>query len=143
MRFAVSAVLPANPMARSYAARDSHDLRPVGVADVAGVGVDGVDRGEDLVAPRRLAGGEARADQGVALGDQLAVPGAAVLLVEGDELTARRTRAARRASVRSISARSPATSPSAGIRSRTSRVSRIASAVRSLRTVSFSGSEAR
>ena len=31
------------------------DLRPVGVADVAGVGVDGVDRGEDLVATRRLA----------------------------------------------------------------------------------------
>ena len=66
------------------------DLRPVGVADVADVGVDGVDRGEDLVAPRRLARVEAHADQSVALGDQLAVPGAAVLLVEGDEFTARR-----------------------------------------------------
>src|SRR6266540_4300694 len=109
MRYAVSAVLAASAMARSYAARDRpvephdrrgveagqlvverDDLRPVGVTDVAGVGVDGVDRGEDLVAPRRLAGGEARADQGVALGDQLAVPGAAVLLAEGDELTGRR-----------------------------------------------------
>jgi len=66
------------------------DLRPVGVTDIAGAGVDRVDRGEDLVAPWRLAGGEARTDQGVALGDQLAVPGAAVLLVESDELTARR-----------------------------------------------------
>jgi hypothetical protein len=42
--------------------------------------------------------------------------------------------------VSSISASRPTTSPSAGISARTSRVSRIASAVSSLRTGSFSGS---
>src|SRR6185369_6145310 len=45
--------------------------------------------GEELIAPRRLTRGETLANQGVALGDQLAVPGAAVLVLERDQLTAR------------------------------------------------------
>ncbi len=49
------------------------------------------------------------------------------------------TRAVRRASVRSISASSPTTSPSPGMRGRIWRVSRIASAVRSARTGSVPG----
>jgi len=70
---------------------EGDDLRPVGVAYVAGAGVHGADRCPPLA----------------------------------------ETRAVRRASVRSISASSPATSPASGRRARIRRVSRIASAVSS------------
>src|SRR4029453_14946399 len=66
------------------------DLRPVGVAYVAGGGVHGVDRCEDLVATRSHPGGQALAHQPMTLGDQRRVPGPTVLLVESDQLAARR-----------------------------------------------------
>jgi hypothetical protein len=57
------------------------------VSDAVGaVGVDGVDRGEDLI-PAGPVDREALADQSVTLGDQRAVPAAALLLVERDELS--------------------------------------------------------
>jgi hypothetical protein len=110
---------------------EGDDLRPVGLAYIGGGGVHGVDRGEDLVATRSRPGGQPLAHQPVALGDQRRVPGPTVLLVEGTSSPLAETRAVRRASVRSISASSPATSPSSGNRARIRRVSRIASAVRS------------
>src|SRR5579872_2362005 len=69
---------------------EGDDLQPVGVADVAGGGVHGADRGEDLVAARSRAGGQALAHQPVALVDQRRVPAPAVLLGEGDQFAARR-----------------------------------------------------
>src|SRR6185503_13357946 len=64
---------------------EGDDLRPVGGAYVAGRSVHGADRGEDLVATRSHAGGQALAHQPVTLGDQRRVPGPTVLLVEGDQ----------------------------------------------------------
>jgi hypothetical protein len=52
--------------------------------------VHGVDRGEDLVAPRSHPGGQALAHQPVTRGDQCRVPGPAILLIEGDQFAARR-----------------------------------------------------
>src|SRR6266852_6888233 len=69
---------------------EGEDLRPAGGAYVAGGGVRGADRGEDLVAARSHPGGQALAHQPVTLGDQRRVPGPAVLLVEGDQFAARR-----------------------------------------------------
>jgi hypothetical protein len=69
---------------------EGDDLRPVGVAYVAGGGVYGVDRCEDLVATRSYPGGQALAHQPVPLGDQRRVPSPTVLLVEGDQFAARR-----------------------------------------------------
>src|ERR1022692_714428 len=69
---------------------EGDDLRPVGVTYVAGGGVHGADRGEDLVATRSHPGGQALAHQPVTLGDQRGVPGPTVLLVEGDQFAARR-----------------------------------------------------
>src|SRR5215472_12035508 len=69
---------------------EGDDLRPVGVAYVAGGGVHGADRGEDLVATRSHPGGQALAHQPVTLGDQRRVPGPAVLLVEGYQFAAGR-----------------------------------------------------
>src|SRR6202043_3638297 len=69
---------------------EGDDLRPVGGAYVAGGGVHGVDRWEDLIATRSHPGGQALAHQPVTLGDQRRVPGPAVLLVEGDQFAARR-----------------------------------------------------
>ena len=60
-------------------------LRPVGVGRRGGVCVDGVDRAEYLVAAGSV-DSEAFPDQVVALGDQRAVPAAAVLLSERHEL---------------------------------------------------------
>src|SRR5512140_3032441 len=60
---------------------EGDDLRPVGVAYVAGRGVHGADRGKDLVATRSHAGGQALAHQPVTLGYQRRVPGPTVLLV--------------------------------------------------------------
>src|ERR1700756_3768861 len=67
---------------------EGDDLRPVGVAGVAGGGVHGADRREDLVATRSHPGGQALAYQPVTLGDQCRVPGPAVLLAEGDQFAA-------------------------------------------------------
>jgi hypothetical protein len=53
---------------------EGDDLRPAGGAYVAGRGVHGADRGEDLVATRSHPGGQALAHQPVALGDQRRVP---------------------------------------------------------------------
>ena len=50
----------------------------------------GVDRREDLVATRSHPGGQALAHQPMTLGDQRRVPGPTVLLVERDQLAARR-----------------------------------------------------
>jgi hypothetical protein len=75
---------------------EGNDLRPVGVAYIAGGGVHGVDRGEDLVATRSHPGGQALAHQPMALGDQRRVPGATVLLIEGDQFALAETRAVRR-----------------------------------------------
>src|SRR5580692_8808270 len=69
---------------------EGDDLRPVGVAYVAGGGVHGVDRGQDLVTTRSHPGGQALAHQPMALGDQRGVPGPAVLLAEADQFAARR-----------------------------------------------------
>ena len=69
---------------------EGDDLRPVGVAYVAGGGVHGIDRCEDLVATRSHPGGQALAHQPVPLGDHCRVPGPTVLLVEGDQFAARR-----------------------------------------------------
>ena len=68
-----------------------------------------------------------------ALGDEGVVPPAAVLLVERDQRAIGPVRSLRRASVSSMSARRPVTSPSAGSVSCTARVRRIASVVRSAR----------
>src|SRR5450755_3620388 len=69
---------------------EGDDLRPVGVTYVAGGGVHGADRCEDLVATRSHPGGQALAHQPVTLGDQRGVPGPTVLLDEGDQFAARR-----------------------------------------------------
>ena len=58
--------------------------------DVAGGGVHGVDRREQLVAARSDPGGQALPDQPMALGDQRRIPRPTVLLVEGDQLAGRR-----------------------------------------------------
>jgi hypothetical protein len=61
---------------------EGDDLRPVGVSYVAGGGVHGVDRSEELVASRSHPGGQALAHQPMPLGDQRRVPGPTVPLVE-------------------------------------------------------------
>jgi hypothetical protein len=90
---------------------EGEDLRPIGVADVAGGDVHRVDRDEELIATRSHTGsgsGQALAHQPMTFGDQFRVPGPTVLLVERDQFA--ETRAVRRASISSISASSPATS---------------------------------
>ena len=120
-----------------------HDLGPVRVVRVARGGVHGADRRQDLVAAWRTGSREALADQLLALDDLPRVPGPAVLIEERDSSPLGETRASRRASVRSISASRPETSPSSGRRTRTSRASWIASVVRSWRTGSVPAPVAR
>ena len=62
------------------------DLRPVGLLGAGRVGVQGGDRGLDLVAPRAL-NGERRLQDAHALGDLAGVPQATVLPVERDDAT--------------------------------------------------------
>ena len=61
-----------------------HDLVPVGVGGVRGVGVHGGDRGLDLEGPGEVAA-EARPDDRVPFADLAGVPAGAVLIGEADE----------------------------------------------------------
>src|SRR5215469_5448572 len=69
---------------------EGDDLRPVGGAYVTGGSMHGADRSEDLVAAWRRPGGQALTHQLMTFGDQLRVPGPAILLDEGDQFAARR-----------------------------------------------------
>ncbi len=107
-------------------------LLPVRVLGARGTRVAGGDRGPELVRAHR--GRQGRRDQRVALGDAFPVP---PLCGPARRAAPVRRRgwcgAGRRASVRSMSASNPATSPSSGRRVRSWRVRRIASVVRSVR----------
>src|SRR6185369_4845701 len=58
--------------------------------DVTRGSVHGVDRSQDLIAPRGLPAVQPLADEPMTLADQRRVPEAAVLLIERDEFAARR-----------------------------------------------------
>src|SRR5579872_1512712 len=64
---------------------EGDDLRPVGVTYVAGGGMHGAYRREDLVATRSHPSGQSLAHQPVTLGDQRHVPGPTVLFAETDQ----------------------------------------------------------
>ena len=112
------------------------DLRPVGVLRCRGLAVKPGDRGLQQVRPGRTAA-QAVIEQYGRLVDLRAVPGSAVLGLQRDQLPPGPIRAARRASLDSISANSPVASGSSGISVTSSRVSRIASAERSVRVSWF------
>ena len=93
---------------------ERHDLRPVGVGGGWRVGVDGLDGRLDLVRPGLVAA-QAGANDGVPLGDEIAVPGASILVGEADEVAGGVARAGRRAWASSINASSPSASGSSGM----------------------------
>ena len=93
---------------------EGEDLRPVGVLGARRLVVDGGDRGLHLVRADR-ARGQRAGDQRDALGDRRGVPARCGPARRAGRGRRRRlVRAGRRASVSSISASSPATSPSSG-----------------------------
>ena len=104
-----------------------HDLRPIGLLGARRLVVDGGDRGLELIGPDRPAW-EGVGDQGDALGDRRRhSTGSGPARPSAPAHRRPSVRAGRLASVSSISASRPATSPSSGSSACTIRASRIAS----------------